>query len=139
MNRVFRNQKGFTLIELVMVIVILAVLGAVAIPIYVDLRQEARDAAELGVAGGVQAGITTYFVDPARGNRAAYPPTLDAAVAAACATGNICFNTVLSQGGITSGWTKLTIVAPFQYRSPASATNVWEYTPATGSFVKTTV
>lgn len=130
------NQKGFTLIELVMVIVILAILGAVAIPQYVDLQNEARLANEAGVAGGVRAGILTFFIDPARGNRTTYPAALDGAANAACNTGNPCFTTVLVQGGITDQWTKLSATT---YRSSASATNVWTYTPGTGNFQKTTL
>lgn len=44
-------QRGFTLIELVMVIVILGVLAAVAIPKFVDLKGDAQQAAMTGVAG----------------------------------------------------------------------------------------
>jgi len=44
-------QRGFTLIELVMVIVILGVLAAVAIPKFVDLSSEAKQAAVNGIAG----------------------------------------------------------------------------------------
>lgn len=44
-------QRGFTLIELVMVIVILGVLAAVAIPKFVDLKSDAQQAAMNGVAG----------------------------------------------------------------------------------------
>ena len=44
-------QKGFTLIELVMVIVILGVLAAVALPKFVDLKGDAQQAAMSGVAG----------------------------------------------------------------------------------------
>jgi MSHA pilin protein MshA len=44
-------QRGFTLIELVMVIVILGVLAAVAIPKFVDLKADAQLASTQGVAG----------------------------------------------------------------------------------------
>lgn len=47
------NQKGFTLIELVIVIVILGALAAVAVPRFIDLSQEANEAAVAGVAGGL--------------------------------------------------------------------------------------
>lgn len=48
-----RPQSGFTLIELVMVIVILAVLAAVAIPKFVDLGTDAKAAALSSVAGSL--------------------------------------------------------------------------------------
>jgi len=47
------TQTGFTMIELVMVIVILGILAAVALPKFVDVSGEARAAAVKGVAGGL--------------------------------------------------------------------------------------
>ena len=46
-------QRGFTLIELVMVIVILGVLAAVAIPKFVDLKGDAQQASLQGYAGAL--------------------------------------------------------------------------------------
>lgn len=48
-----RNQRGFTLIELVMVIVILAILAAVAVPRFIDLQTEARISSAKGIGGAV--------------------------------------------------------------------------------------
>lgn len=49
-------QRGFTLIELVVVIALLAILAAFAIPRYAGLEREARSAAVLGVSGSIRSG-----------------------------------------------------------------------------------
>ncbi|MDP3111479.1 MAG: prepilin-type N-terminal cleavage/methylation domain-containing protein [Thermodesulfovibrionales bacterium] len=56
-----RNKGGFTLIELVMIIVILGILAAVAIPKYQDLKTDAENAADAGVLGAVRSSTGIYF------------------------------------------------------------------------------
>ncbi|MDB5807980.1 MAG: mannose-sensitive hemagglutinin a [Betaproteobacteria bacterium] len=53
-----RQQSGFTLVELVVVIVILGILAATAIPKYASYTTEARTAALNGLAGSIRSAVT---------------------------------------------------------------------------------
>ena len=58
-----KNQKGFTLIELIMVTIILGILAAVAIPRYASTVDKAEAAAEDAVISSILAGLETYAVE----------------------------------------------------------------------------
>ena len=58
-----KNQKGFTLIELIMVTIILGILAAVAIPRYMTSVTKAEEAAEDAVISAIKAGLETYAVE----------------------------------------------------------------------------
>ncbi|MGD0234921.1 MAG: prepilin-type N-terminal cleavage/methylation domain-containing protein [Syntrophorhabdales bacterium] len=56
-----RNRKGFTLIELIIIIIILGILAAVAIPKYMDMRQDAVNSTVKAMLGGMRGANTVLW------------------------------------------------------------------------------
>ncbi len=56
-------QQGFTLIELMIVVAIIGILAAIAIPAYQDYTIRAQVSEGLSLSGGAKAAVTEYYQD----------------------------------------------------------------------------
>ena len=75
-----RSTQGFTLIELVIVILLLGILVAVALPKYLDLTDKAKEAADKAYLGGLRSATAIIYAS------------------------NILYSTSIDHGGITNNW-----------------------------------
>jgi prepilin-type N-terminal cleavage/methylation domain-containing protein len=93
-----KTSAGFTLIELIVVIVILGILAATALPKFIDMTGEAEQAAADGVAGSIASATSINYGAKKVGNASA--TTLNQA--------NVCTSAILGslmQGGVPTGYT----------------------------------
>ena len=58
-----RSKKGFTLIELMIVVAIIGILAAVAVPKFADLVTKSKEASSKGVLGAIRSAISIYYGD----------------------------------------------------------------------------
>lgn len=68
-----KKSNGFTLIELMIVVAIIGILAAVAIPRFADMLEKAREGATKGNIGAIKSAITIYYGD----NEGKWPSNLD--------------------------------------------------------------
>jgi type IV pilus assembly protein PilA len=93
-------QKGFTLIELMIVVAIIAILAAIAIPAYQDYTIRSQVSEGLSLADGAKTAVAEYYT-----NKGTYPNSNSSAGLAAAGSigGNYVRSVGVANGGATQG------------------------------------
>lgn len=73
-----KREKGFTLIELVIVLILIGIVAAVAVPKFMDLEEEAKKNAVKGAVASVRSAINIYYANASLKNKTTkYPNSVE--------------------------------------------------------------
>jgi len=126
-------RAGFTLVELVIVIVVLGLLAAVAVPKFFDFTTDAKEAACKGALGGVRSAISNfhaYSVTPSGGGTPSWPTLAELTTVGTVMQQEIPdnpYSTSATQNAVVAGTTKGT-------PETSGTTGGWCYNASTGEF-----
>lgn len=128
MKKIMKNEKGFTMVELILVITILGILAVAALPQFINVTSSANTAAKEGVLGAVREGIALSMSNAAATTGTATPPaSLEGADAGTL------FDGVITNGVSDSHWTVDGTGFIYTYTANDGSTTAYTYTPATGA------
>ena len=127
------NKKGFTLIELIMVTIILGILAAVAIPRYMSTVTKAEEAAEDAVVSAILAGLESYATEQLMANgRRSWPPNpfegVSDAVSGVQVTG---YTTDDAVPDVDGEWTYQSSATKIWHQRDDNTRHFWVYTRGT--------
>ena len=152
-----KNQKGFTLVELMIVVAIIGILAAIAIPKFADMLEKSREGATKGNLSSIKSAVSIFYGD----QQGVYIQNLDAtqrgyssspaslsflttymdALPGVKVTAKSTVNAVAVRGGGPGVGISAANVTTGDYNAPAFATAAdattpgkgWKYNPADGS------
>lgn len=122
-----RSNRAFTLVELIVVIVVLAILSGVAIPKYIDYATKAKESSCKGTLGAVRSGLANWFANQQLTTGAGAYPTLVQIQT---------LGTVMQEPLPPNPYkdSNTIVQATWATTPPVSGNAGWAYDPATGKF-----
>lgn len=119
-----KREKGFTLIELVIVLILIGIVAAVAVPKFMDLEEEAKKNAVKGAVASVRSAINIYYANASLKNKTTkYPNSV--AVLKSILNGPVPKNPINNKDDIDAG----------NYTFGTLNSNYgWRYNTTTGQF-----
>ena len=139
-----KKSRGFTLVELVLVIALLGILAVAALPIIFGISLDSARANSMkATAGAIQSALSIYASSQlTQGLPASFPATLDSVTGSATGTpasGLAPLFTDILQGGVTAQWLKLDTANCYAFDEDGSkdistGDQFYQYQPSAGEF-----
>lgn len=127
-----KRNSGFTLIELITVIVCIGILIYISLPKFIDISDESQVAAEEEMVGHIKTGLQLYHAQTmVNTGSGSYPATLDDAEAGQSSVDNPFFTNITQNPYRGDDWQK---ESDTTYIGPADGTYV--YNSSAGTFEK---
>ena len=126
------RSRGFTLVELIVIIVVLAILSGVAIPRYIDYTANARASAVRATLGGVRTAIANFYANSDLSGTIAWPTLVQMQT-----LGTVMQEAIPANPYITSTNAASYVAATWSATPPVTTgANVagWNYDAASGRF-----